>query len=274
MMCPLQTVLLISLLQILPSACQPLDLPERKSCDFEDLRQGAIRQVRLAGEKLRDLQTLYDKTVKTNINLQTQNSKLLEGFKNVSNGNHLFDLYMNTLNESVLQEVLNEMESQTDVLDLQVKTLESEKDKLNDVRNFLIEASNNKGFFHVSDDHMFFVPWLKKNWSESQNFCRLLKGSLAKLLDEKMNTNMRNRVRRLNPKEDYWIGGIRQENEWIWAGNNSTREPIRWFDWAPGEPNQNSTGGNCMHMWKERDFQWDNDFCRYQKRFICAKPLF
>ena len=54
-------------MQILPSACQPLDLPERKSCDFEDLRQGAIRQVRLAGDKLHDLQTLYDKTVKTNI---------------------------------------------------------------------------------------------------------------------------------------------------------------------------------------------------------------
>ena len=279
--------LLISLFQIFCSTCQPLDLPERKSCDVENLRHGSIRQMRWAGEKIRDLQSLYDRTVKTNNYLQTQNFRLLEWYRNASNDGGLSDLCMNALNESVLQGILlTEMESENDVLksekyslDLQVKTLESEKDQslkeLKSVRNFLTEASNNKpGFCHLSDDRMFFIPWSKKTWSESEKFCRLLNGSLAKMLDETMNTNMRNRLSRLNPLVSYWIGGIRKGfgDEWRWVGSNSNREPIRWFGWAPDEPND--VKANCIQMWKDSDFQWDNAYCNFQQRFICEKPLF
>ena len=284
---PILLFLLISLLQILHSTCQPLDLPERKSCDFEDLRHGAIRQMRWAGEKLGDLQSLYDRTVEINNYLRTQNSKLLEWYRDVSNDSRLLDLCINALNESVLHGILlNEMESENnllksekDSLDLLVKTLESEKDQslreLTNVRNFLAEASSNKpGFFHLSDDRMFFIPWSKKTWSESEKFCRLLNGSLAKMLDEKMNTNMRNRLRRLNPHVSYWIGGIRRNfgDKWRWGGSNSTREPILWFGWAPDEPND--VKANCIQMWKDSDFQWDNAYCNFQQRFICEKPLF
>ena len=270
--------LLILLLQSLQSVCQPLDLPDRlrRSCDFEDLRQEVIRQRSSIGYNLCNLTSLYDRTVKTNNYLQTQNSKLLERFRNAINDSRLFDLYMSALNNSVEDVLLSEIGPQKESLDLQVKTLEFEKDRLlkdfNDVRHFLTEASYYEGFFHVSDGRLFFMPFLKKNWTESEKFCRLLNGSLAKPLDEKMNTNMRKILRRINPKRDYWIGGIKQENEWFWIGYNNTIEPIRWFDWAPGEPN--APEAYCMQMWTGVDFQWDNDFCHTQKRFICAKPYY
>ena len=245
-----------------------------------------------AGEKLRYLQSLYDSSVKTNNYLRTQNSKLLEWYRDTSNGSGSFDLCMNALNESVLHRILlNEMESEidflksendflksendflkseNDLLDLQVKTLESEKY----IRNFLTEASYDKGFLHVSDDRMIFIPFLKKNWNESEKFCRLLNGSLAKVLDEKMNTNMRNILRGLNATGSYWIAGTRGEfeDEWLWVGRNSTREPILWFDWAPGEPN--FVDENCIQMLEDEDFKWNNAYCGFVQRFICEKPLF
>ncbi|XP_035669875.1 macrophage mannose receptor 1-like [Branchiostoma floridae] len=39
-------------------------------------------------------------------------------------------------------------------------------------------------------------------------------------------------------------------------------------NWAPYEPNNNG-GQNCVHMWWEYDYKWDDDFCDYQKYFIC-----
>ena len=39
-------------------------------------------------------------------------------------------------------------------------------------------------------------------------------------------------------------------------------------DFADGEPNQS---GQCVRVWKDRDWQWDDNVCTNTWSYICEK---
>ena len=66
---------------------------------------------------------------------------------------------------------------------------------------------------------------------------------------------------------DYWLGSRDDiiEGEWKWA---STGLGFSVTDWAPGEPN-NDHEQDCLHIYAEKDYHWDDTACSVKMRFIC-----
>merc|ERR1712002_550761 len=79
----------------------------------------------------------------------------------------------------------------------------------------------------------------------------------------------------------FWMGAFtgdrHSENmpgEWIWPHKNET---VKWFDWAPNEPN-NYYGEYCMGMMEVhdpfyfyRDYYWNDLDCDGTHHYICEK---
>ena len=59
-----------------PSVTQPIDFKRRQTCNYDNLRRGAVRHIRLADEKLRAQQFAYDCILKANRHLDAENSRL------------------------------------------------------------------------------------------------------------------------------------------------------------------------------------------------------
>ena len=78
------SLLILSFL-LSPSVTQPLDFKRPQTCNYDDLRRGAIRQIRLADEKLRAQQSEYDSILKANRRLDADNSRLSETYENINN---------------------------------------------------------------------------------------------------------------------------------------------------------------------------------------------
>ena len=286
----LPLLLLLSL--IVSSLAQPLDLTRPQTCNYEDVREGTIRHIRWNDEKLKTLQKKHDilqsscdKTLNAKFHLEVENakkSKLLEGYRSESNDSILLDLYVNAVNDSALLEIelnamknsLNDTKSERDELQKELMTIRNfiQGSFDNNVLGFLKGALENKdhGIVDNFDGHIFFFTNIKRTWAGSKIFCNKMNGSLANILNERMNTNMKNKFRQIGENVDYWIGGQKQGVKWVWV-NDSATEPILWYDWAPYEP---SYGQNCIQMWRSLDYRWDNDDCFKWKRFVCAKTLY
>ena len=283
----LPLLLLLSL--IVSSVTQPLDPTRPQTCNYEDLREETIRHIRWNDEKLKTLQvkheilqSSYNEIQNAKFSLEVENakkSKLLEGYKSESDDSVLLGLYMNAVNDSALLEIeLNAMKNTMNDTKSEVGELKKE---LMTIRNFIQGATDSNvlrflggaienkdhGIVDSFDGHMFYFSNIKRTWTGSKIFCNKMNGSLANILNERMNTNMKNKFRQIGENLDQWIGGQKQGYEWVWV-NDSATEPILWYDWAPYEP---SYGQNCLQMWRSHDYRWDNDDCFKWKRFVCAK---
>jgi hypothetical protein len=69
---------------------------------------------------------------------------------------------------------------------------------------------------------------------------------------------------------DTWIGG-RSNNitEFRWNYNDNSWSDMNFTNWELNQPSFPEQ--NCVHMWKARNYKWDNDFCYKLKQFICKR---
>eukprot|EP00058_Branchiostoma_floridae_P019989 XP_002605479.1 hypothetical protein BRAFLDRAFT_92896 [Branchiostoma floridae] len=73
----------------------------------------------------------------------------------------------------------------------------------------------------------------------------------------------------ISDPDDFWIGLNDNQTEGTYRWPDGTRlAGCDFSNWAPNEPNENN-GQNCVQMWSAYDYKWDDDFCQYEKYFIC-----
>ena len=65
----------------------------------------------------------------------------------------------------------------------------------------------------------------------------------------------------------FWIGlndrSVEGNFEWIDGSVNDYR------DWAAEEPN-NAYNQDCVQLWRQKNYKWDDDRCVAAKRYICG----
>nr|XP_060616914.1 hepatic lectin-like [Anolis sagrei ordinatus] len=68
----------------------------------------------------------------------------------------------------------------------------------------------------------------------------------------------------------YWIGLSDRnfEGEWKWMDGSDSQNGFTY--WGEGEPNDNSDGEDCAHLWMNG--QWNDVYCTYPCNYICEKP--
>lgn len=67
---------------------------------------------------------------------------------------------------------------------------------------------------------------------------------------------------------DYWLGGRDDVIEGFWQWS-STGENFTVSDWAPGEPDDAANSQDCLLIWKAANYQWDDQQCTINYRYIC-----
>ncbi|XP_070569363.1 C-type lectin domain family 4 member G-like [Ptychodera flava] len=67
-----------------------------------------------------------------------------------------------------------------------------------------------------------------------------------------------------------WIGlsDVAEEGKMVWVDNS---EPS-YTNWSNGEPSDTSGSENCVHIWENKDGQWNDSGCENLRGFVCEKP--
>jgi len=73
-----------------------------------------------------------------------------------------------------------------------------------------------------------------------------------------------------------WTAGRREvisnaKNHWYWKTGDHSRETMGYTNWYHGEPNDSGGNEDCILMWKNRNYQWNDGTCDDYYCFICEK---
>lgn len=70
--------------------------------------------------------------------------------------------------------------------------------------------------------------------------------------------------------EGFWIGGTNLGNEphFYWMGY---KKPINFTDWLEGQPDNWRDNENCMEIWTDNGFKWNDRKCSDLSNFICEQ---
>ncbi|XP_049338855.1 hepatic lectin-like [Astyanax mexicanus] len=104
------------------------------------------------------------------------------------------------------------------------------------------------------------------NWTEAQEHCREKYTDLLTIESEKKMDYIAAAL--AGEMGHFWIG-LKQKSEenttsWIWSdGSYSSYE-----FWDNGQPD-NSVGDNCVQLWSDLLFQWNDVQCCWPGPFIC-----
>lgn len=73
-------------------------------------------------------------------------------------------------------------------------------------------------------------------------------------------------------QSDFWTSGtcFGTEREFYWM---STGQDISFSNWSPGEPNNAWERENCIEMWNEDGWRWNDALCEDKKGFICEDQI-
>ena len=66
-----------------------------------------------------------------------------------------------------------------------------------------------------------------------------------------------------------WIGGTDLIQEAVFV-EPKTLEPLKYFNWAPGEPD-NLGGQHCLGLFKDNNWLWDDNGCEVENFPLCKR---
>ncbi|CAC5415103.1 unnamed protein product [Mytilus coruscus] len=82
---------------------------------------------------------------------------------------------------------------------------------------------------------------------------------------------------------DAWIGGRGTNSsnfKWLTGEHDSIPKVMNFTYWAQNKPSSSTiekqfnsppSMQNCVHVWKQENYKWNNNFCTKEKQFICKQ---
>jgi len=67
---------------------------------------------------------------------------------------------------------------------------------------------------------------------------------------------------------DWWLGARDDVVEGVWEWS-STGKPLSISDWGPNQPDNGNNNQDCLQIWHESDYLWDDEFCTLRHNYIC-----
>ncbi|CAH1248695.1 CSMD3 [Branchiostoma lanceolatum] len=132
---------------------------------------------------------------------------------------------------------------------------------------------NTAGSFHcddctVFDGRCYIVSDTRLTFTEAEMKCAEQGGLPVTVKDQQVQDFLVQELSVAN--KDVWIGLTDQdvEGQFVWTDGS----PLAYSNWAPGEPNGDSTK-NCVHLWPLANFRWDDMPCGRRNYYICHVTL-
>ncbi|XP_046558299.1 echinoidin-like [Haliotis rubra] len=68
-----------------------------------------------------------------------------------------------------------------------------------------------------------------------------------------------------------WLGGndLLSEDHWMWV---HSKEPVTFTAWGPSQPDNAANEENCLELYIENSYKWNDNSCSVRQYFICEQP--
>jgi len=132
------------------------------------------------------------------------------------------------------------------------------------------------GFIDVSVSKKCYKLILTEmSWSQAGWHCASTYGAHLVFIGNGFEQTHLSNLLNSHPETIWWTGGERLGNDWGWkyhCSNGTIRNiPIRYTNWANGEPNNKDSSESCIAIMKMAwwEGRWNDDSCTVPRRFIC-----
>nr|NP_001394964.1 uncharacterized protein LOC125480933 precursor [Aedes aegypti] len=130
----------------------------------------------------------------------------------------------------------------------------------------------------VSSD--FFIPTLKANWFQANEFCNSIEMKLASVPNKTVHDELVNFMKqsdKFSYKGRYWLGAsdLGENGTYTWVANGRM---MTFNNWQQNRPNYTDPFNRCLEIahWPSAgwNWTWDNSNCYDQKfYFVCEKGI-
>jgi len=107
-------------------------------------------------------------------------------------------------------------------------------------------------------------------WYEARDYCESLDAYLAEVPNAETQNILASHAATLSPA-NWWLGATDEENEGMWLWIRSGMEVV-FTAWGSGEPNNRNGVENCLHLYSNSGYQWNDTPCTPHADFS-LKPL-
>ncbi|XP_077990235.1 uncharacterized protein LOC144444621 [Glandiceps talaboti] len=110
-------------------------------------------------------------------------------------------------------------------------------------------------------------------WPEAYDICKAEGSVLASVKDQQTQDALASFLGNASPMAitgSFWIDATDSEVEGVWK--DSAGKELTFTAWAPLEPNDGGSSydnEDCVHLWWEHDFKWNDNRCQSHIYFIC-----
>ncbi|VDI71170.1 versican core protein [Mytilus galloprovincialis] len=119
----------------------------------------------------------------------------------------------------------------------------------------------------------FFSSIESANWNYAKSYCQRRSSMLAEVTTTSEMTFLWTNAKKHG--KTFWLGGsdLAIEGVWVWTTSGQGFTVTDWHTRTIRESNNQDGNENCLTIHKELDFEWNDDKCSNDYRFICEKPL-
>ena len=123
---------------------------------------------------------------------------------------------------------------------------------------FLNQASN----YWISTDN--------RTWRDALAMCKQLGRNLVSIHSEEEKYHIKILIKKSS--SNFWIGLNDKSNETLFRWSDGSI--FKYSDWAEMQPDNGAEWEeqDCVQMWREKEFKWDDDPCFKTKKYICGPP--
>ncbi|XP_067667581.1 perlucin-like [Haliotis asinina] len=120
----------------------------------------------------------------------------------------------------------------------------------------------------------YWFSRIKGSFAEARSYCQFFGSHLARITSKDEDDFIRSKVNKTeNGSPGYWLGGtdLMKEDTFMWEGGS----PLSYDKWSPGQPDNNKnnpqTTENCLMLYKEYHYMWNDYPCVRKVNFICER---
>ncbi|BFZ25371.1 hypothetical protein BsWGS_28412 [Bradybaena similaris] len=106
------------------------------------------------------------------------------------------------------------------------------------------------------------------SWGDAQELCYAYSGKLAEIESSGENVFLKNLVRTKHAPYT-WLGATDIFNEGTWEWVNTGNEIFSFVDWAPNQPDNAAQGEDCLTLYRDENYQWNDYPCDQPAFFLC-----
>ncbi|XP_054626127.1 C-type isolectin Sp-CL4-like isoform X1 [Dunckerocampus dactyliophorus] len=123
------------------------------------------------------------------------------------------------------------------------------------------------GVYRLNENSCVKVLTIEKDFANAEQTCRIFQGNLVKVQNADEHKKLLCMMLRLFPfRLHYWIGALRENDDFYWADGSGK---VEFAPWRPGQPDRFNNEENCVWMNSGTWGPWNDVSCGCKASVAC-----